>query len=199
MRTIKYNSQRDNINVGGFRPFWQCFSTASFMLMSFYSSKIRAFDDGMLSLYLDDVEASVGKQGIGEEIRKKYKWITGRTSFWWLVQRAGIQKWLDREGMKGTVVFRENVPFGELKGILKDRPVIIQTYKIPPLRGGHIILAVDTDENYIICNDPFGDARTKYRNHNGKNVRYNDGWLKRYTGNKVRCIYWMEDAWKKKK
>ena len=70
---INYNSQRDNISFAGkFPGFWQCFTTCSWMLMSYYCDKIKAGDDKGLSLYLDDVEAIVGKPGIGEKIKNKY-------------------------------------------------------------------------------------------------------------------------------
>ena len=206
-REIAYNSQRDNIQyfltkVSGsvrkvrkrFNAWWQCFSTSSWMFMSFYSSKIRAFGDDMLAKYLDDVEASVGKPGIAERVMSQVNYITGRTSFWWIIQKAGIEKWLGREGLKGSIVFIDRtMPFEQLYTLLESGPVILQTKKMGGLKGGHIILAVDYDKDgTIIAHDPFGNARTNYRDHNGSNVRYNPEWLKKYTGKKIRCIYYTE-------
>ena len=88
---MKYNSQRDNFSFGGrFRGNVQCFSTSAFMFMGAYSEKIRNGGDEMLKKYVDDVEITVGHRGIGEKIKERFSWITGRTSYWWLVQKHGI-------------------------------------------------------------------------------------------------------------
>lgn len=189
---IKYNSQRDNIDFGGkFKGNCQCFSTCSWMFMSYYSSKIAAFDDGMLSKYVDDVETTVGKKGIGEQVKERFRWITGRTSYWWLINKYGIEKWLWREGINGNAVFKDkNISFNNLTKLVDNGPVILQTKKMGSLHGGHIILAVGYTESHIIVADPYGNALTNYKDHNGENVLYHKDWLKKYTGSMIRCIYW---------
>jgi hypothetical protein len=199
---VKYNSQRDNIQyfkntitgiIKRFNAWWQCFSTCAWMFMSNYSSKIYAFGDKMLSKYLDDVESTIGEKGIAEKTKKRFNWITGRTSLWWLIQKYGIEKWLWREGIKGNAIFRDkDISFNELSKLLDKGPVILQTKKIGGLKGGHIILAIGYTDKQIICHDPFGNALTKYRDHNGDSVHYPKEWLKKYTGSMIRCIYWRE-------
>lgn len=194
---IDYNSQRDNFTFKNkFKSFWQCFSTSAWKLISYYTD-YDATDDEMLAIYLDDVEASVGKPGIGEKIRQKYKWITKETSYWWLVQQAGLEKWLWRQGIKGSAIYCDikgadrQATFDEIEYFLDEfSPVILQTKKMGGLKGGHIILAVGYDSENIICHDPFGNALTKYTDHDGKYVLYPKDFLIKYTGNKIRCIYW---------
>lgn len=192
---VQYNSQRDNFNFKGkFMGGSQCFSTCAWMFMSYFSPSIKANDDKALSIYVDDVEAFVGGKGIAEKIIKKYNWITGKTSLWWLVQQAGIEKWLKDFKVKGKVVFSDlEYDFDNLKTLLEKSPVILGTNKIGGVRGGHIILVVGYNDNYnnFIVNDPYGDAKTKYKDHNGENVEYSYDFLKKYAlyDNKIRCMY----------
>ena len=189
---INYNSQRDNINFGGkFPGFWQCFTTCAWMFMSYYSKSIDATDDNGLASYLDDVEMMIGKPGIGEKIKNKYKWITGHTSEWWLVQRNGIEAWLWRQGLRGNAVFRDlTVPFDDLRSLINGGPVILGTSKLGGLPGGHIILAIGYDDDGIICHDPYGNALSQYESANGAGIMYPDIILKAATGEKIRCMYW---------
>jgi len=192
IHTIDYNSQRDNISTGGFRAYWQCFSTSVWMFMSFYSSKIIAENDNDLYEYLDDVEDSIGKPGIGEIVKRKFSWITGRTSFWWLIQLEGIKKWLHARSVKGNAFFIDNtIEFEKIRKYLDKGPLILQTKRMGGLPGGHIILAIGYTENAIICHDPFGDAVSNYKNTRGDAVVYQDSYLKKYTGNKIRFIHWV--------
>lgn len=189
---IGYNSQRNNFDFAGkFKGWAQCFSTCAWMFMSFYSENIIATDDAGLSDYVDDVDATVGKPGIAEDIVRKTKYITGKTSLWWDVQKEGIEKWLWKNGCHGLAVFQErplsDASFSEL---IKKGPVILGTTKMGGLPGGHIILAIGETDRGIICHDPFGDARGNYISHDGNAVEYPREFLKKYIGQKVRCIYW---------
>jgi hypothetical protein len=162
------------------------------MFISFYNDNIDAKDDGGLARYLDDVEDSLGKPGIGEVIKRKYNWIRGSTSYWWLVQQAGIQKWLDKDGIQGKVIFSEkNFSFDTLPRLLEDGPVILNTAGLGST-AGHIILAVGYDEENIICHDPYGDAKTNYANINGESVEYPKNYLVNYTGQMPICIYFKK-------
>lgn len=189
---IGYNSQRNNFNFAGKFPGWtQCFSTSAWMFMSFYSPDIKAADDSSLAVYVDDVEETVGKPGIAEKAKRKFNWITGKTSLWWLIQKDGIESWLWRHGVKGQVVFRDSdFPFGVLPTIIDHGPVILGTTKMGGLSGGHIILAVGYDDNNIICHDPYGNAQTNYKDEKGAFVKYPHDFLRKYTGEKIRCMYW---------
>ena len=187
---IDYNKQRDNVNFKGkFSGWWQCFSTSAWMFMSFYTDRIRATNDDDLGIYVDDVEALVGEPGIAEEVMRKIKWITGSSSIWWEVQKAGIEKWLIRSGVEKDIIYDPKMPFDELRARLVKGPVILGTSKMGGLSEGHVILAVGATEDAIECHDPFGDALTYYRNDNGKYVIYQDKYLRKFTGEKIRCIY----------
>jgi len=160
--------------------------------MSFYSENILAEDDKGLAQYVDDVEATVGKPGIAEKVMRKIKFITGKTSLWWAVQKEGVEAWLWRNGVKGAAIFREsNLGFDSLSEILKTGPVILGTTKMGKLPGGHIILAIGETPEAIVCNDPYGDALGNYINQDGRAVEYPKTFLRKYTGEKVRCIYWQ--------
>ncbi|MCK5606136.1 hypothetical protein KAR91_29830 [Candidatus Pacearchaeota archaeon] len=189
---IGYNSQIDNDDFKGRFSGWrQCFTTSAWMFMSFYSKNIAAEDDFDLSVYFDDVEASVGTPGIGEKIKRKYKWITGSTSLWWLTQKEGVEKWLWKNGVEGDALFCEEDEFPNFYALLRHGPVILGTKKIGGLRGGHIILLTGFEKNgdYIV-HDPFGDATTNYANRNGECVIYPESMLRKHTGKIVRCMYW---------
>lgn len=191
---IDYNSQRDNYSFNGkFKGFIQCFSTSSFMLMSYFSNNMKG--DDRLKEYVDDVESTVGKPGIAEKVKKKFNWITGRTSLWWLVQKYGIEKWLWNNGVEGDCIFSDcEHSIYKLPELLKISPVILGTNKIGGLKGGHIILVIGYESGVFICHDPYGNARHNYKDHNGDSVEYTLEYLKKYTdmkNGKIRCMYWQ--------
>ena len=43
----------------------------------------------------------------------------------------------------------------------------------------------------LICHDPYGDAKGSYVNQDGQAVEYPKEFLRKYTGEKIRCIYWI--------
>jgi hypothetical protein len=159
------------------------------MLMSFYSKNILGNDDTLLAEYVDDVEVKVGKAGIAEQIIQKVKWITGFSSLWWAVQQAGIEKWLLANSVKGKAVFVDGGTFPKLNEALIFGPVIVGTKKMGGLPGGHIILLTGFNGIDYIANDPFGNATTLYKNQNGESVVYPYEFLKKYTGEKPRYMY----------
>jgi len=191
---ISYNSQRDNYNFSGKFSAWsQCFSTCSWMFMSYYSSLYDGSDDKGLRYYVDNVEATVGKKGIGEKVRKKFSWIAGRTSLWWLTQKDGIEHYLWTSGVKGQVVFVEDrkKSLDHLKLKVQNGPVILGTKKIGGLPGGHIILLVGVSEKGFYVNDPFGNATKNYKDHDGDTILYPFEYIEKYLGNVLRYIYWV--------
>lgn len=189
LHKVVYNSQRNNINFNGKFSGWrQCFTSCAWMLMSYYSKDIKGGDDEALSIYFDDVEDSVGHPGIGERIKMKFKWIRGKTSYWWKVQQEGIEHWLWQRGVKGNAIFQKKIKFQDLYRLIQEGPVIIGTKKMGGLKGGHIILCVGKN----VYHDPFGDAKTNYRSHIGANVVYPREFLEKYTGEEILCIYWKK-------
>ena len=190
MHNVGYNSQRDNKDFGTFSGFRQCFTTCSWMLMSYYSDMIDVNNDSALACYFDDVEDSVGKSGIGEKIKRRYDWIKKNTSYWWLVQQAGIELWLHRYKVDEHVTYCDSCPVHKIRDILDNGPVIIGTRKLGGLPGGHIILLVGYNDNGFYVNDPFGDASTNYVSHTGYQVYYpNDFLIPKLDGG--RCLFWV--------
>ena len=187
---IGFNSQRDNENFNGkFPGYVQCFSTSVWMLMSYYSLQIDALNDKQLAKYVDDVEASVGSiPALAEELKKKDPSVTGKTSLLWMVQKAGLQLWLDNLKVKGKAVCELSADFSKIKTLLKDRPVVIGTSKMGGLPGGHIVLGIGYDDIHTVCHDPYGDARTKYKEQRGASVYYEDKFLEKYFSGRI--LYW---------
>jgi len=180
MRKIKFNSQRNNYDFAGkFKGYQQCFATSAWMFMSFFSELFRADDDKQLSRYVDDVCNEVGETGIGEE-EAKYNKLSGNSAYYWLVQVAAIKKWLGQAGKKIAISYDSETTADKIKSALKNSPVIVGTNRLGGLKGGHIILIVDIDGEDFIVNDPYGNAQTNYKDHNGDSVRYPVAWLSKY-------------------
>jgi hypothetical protein len=192
LHEVGFNSQRDNENFNGKFSGWkQCFTTCAWMFMSFYTENIDVYDDIELARYFDDVEDSVGNPGIGEQVKRKYKWITGNTSYWWHVQKKGIEEWLWKNGVWGDMHYCEDNVFSNLYNVVKNGPMILGTKKLGGLKGGHIILVIGyNDDGDFIVNDPFGDANTLYKNWQGVNVVYPRDMLEDHTGKITRYMYW---------
>lgn len=179
MRQVTYNKQRDNHSFGG-KDYGncQCMTTSVWMLMSYYTPKIKGDDDKGLALYHDDVEIKVGKPGIAEKLVQQYNWITGKTSRWWLIQRDASTIWLNKMGVPGKTIFKEGGSWIELDEALYNGPVVLGTKKLGGLRGGHIILVIEKSGGQYICHDPFGDAMTNYENHDGSYIKYPEHYLR---------------------
>ena len=162
MREIGYNSQINNIPVNGIGGSSQCFATSAWMFLSFYCDKINAEDDKALSEYVKDVTAH-GAQ-------REYEWTAQQTEIQKHIHDAGVagivKIGIDLDNDKGLLTV------DQLKLLLLVGPVIIGTKKMAGLPGGHIILAVDYNDDGIICNDPYGNALTHYADKNGKGVVY---------------------------
>ena len=192
MRPIKYNSQRDNFDFQGtFKGNKQCFSTCAWMFLSYFIPAILGDNDNGLAKYVDDVEVKVGTEpSIAEEVFKE----SGFSSFWWSVQKVGIQRWLDYYLTGKTVIF-ENLTesYSSLSDIIKKSPIILGTNKMGGLSGGHIILLTDRINDGFFVHDPYGNATTLYVDHNGSNVFYSDSFLTKYSifgqNNRVRFMY----------
>jgi uncharacterized protein YvpB len=188
---IGYNSQVDNYSWWNIFPGWtQCFSTSAWMFMSFFSAKIEVKNDTQLAQYVDDVEDTVGKPGIGELIKRKYNWVKGATSLWWLVQEAGITKWLNSFGVSGHAKFTNGGSYVDIALKLEKGPVIIGTYKLKGLSGGHIILLVGFDGTNFIVNDPYGDANSWYKDKDGLAKKYPVALITSVCGIKPLYISW---------
>jgi len=179
-RKIVYNSQRNNIEENMLSSYSQCFSTSAWMLLSYYCKEYHADDDIALSKYVETCE------------EKKVHYP--HPSLLWVVQQQVMQKYLDDAEFDGKVIFKDgDWPIADLYDTVEKTPVIIGTKKLATLPNGHIILLVDIVgvESFDV-NDPFGDANTDYKDHNGDSVIYTLDFLRPHidTGNgKCRIIY----------
>ena len=183
---VKYNSQRDNFSFAGTFPGWkQCFSTCAYMMMTYYWGVSGSDHD--LAAYVDDVEAGVGKKGIAETIKRA--WMGRFTSYWMVVQQAGINKWMRGKGLHGETIWGNGHWF-ELDEVLKDGPVILHTNKIGGLKGGHLVLVIGMDDEYYYLHDPYGVPWTNYVDTNGESVPVRKTYLKKYTDKKPLFMYW---------
>lgn len=192
---VGYNAQDNNIDFGKVFPGWaQCMTTCAWMLMCFLCPSMKSNDDNSLAQYLDDVEVDIGNPGIGEWVKRKFPWINGHTSYWWLTQKYGMEKWLWRNGIAGEAVFENGVPFEKLQEFLTYGPVIMGTDKIGGLPGGHIILVSGISATGYIIKDPFGNAMTNYKSKNGDGVLYPAFYLREHAGETINCMYWRPKA-----
>lgn len=175
---FKYNSQRDNFNFNGqFMGWSQCFSTCAWMFISYYIDAIDGADDQGLKIYVDEVEQKVGSRGLGESIASTYN-IKGHSSLYWVVQKAGIEKYFQDYGCNVALKYIENGrTVNDLIGVLKKGNIaILGTNKIGGLESGHIVLVTNYFEHsngsHFEVYDPFGNATTNYQDHDGEAVLY---------------------------
>jgi len=143
--------------------------------------------------YFDDVEVLYGQKGIGEESMKKHNLSLVakdgsrvRSGQFWAVHCDAANKYLAPKKAVWSEItwqaFRERLAKG---------PCVLGT-KIPP-SDGHIIVVLGFDGQNYICNDPYGNGKTKYTDTNGEGVKYDSRWLESvasYNG-KARAM-WVE-------
>lgn len=163
---IKYNSQRDNDSWGGkLQPWVQCFYTTCIMLLSRYIPDFEKREKE--TEYVDDIEVFVGKPGLGEQIIAK-EHLSGRSGQYWVVQQAGIMKYMALSGRKGKCIFSAAMPIAEVvDSIDAGNPVAVGT----DFGQGHVMLICGHDELGLFCEDPFGKG-PDYKDTNGHQVHY---------------------------
>ena len=209
MESLGYNTQRDNDDFGGrVSGHVQCFSTCAWMFMAYYDAGVDAGDDRGLRAYVDDVESRVGVPragaGTAEWVIARDKAIRQaveagmRSMYFWRVHAHAIEVRLHRAGVSGTCVYREGMRLAVLDKALARGPVILATNKLGGLRGGHVILLLGKQgqDGYIV-HDPYGDARSGYRNHDGNRVLYGRDLLTTHATDKGRvrrCLYWTRNT-----
>jgi len=176
MRTVGFNSQRNNLKVNSLGAYSQCFTTANWARMSYYCDAIKADDDAGLADFLKQVETVMGP----------HIEAVPHPSLYFDVQQKCVTSLLNLMGVSGRDVFESAVTMDRLYKLLQFGPVTIGTNKLGGLSNGHIILAVDRDT----YNDPFGDANDNYKNTNGEGVTYKREMIApHFTGN---VLYWSK-------
>ena len=115
-----------------------------------------------------------------EEVMEEEHIKKGNSGYFWVVQEAGIQKWLDKVGKEYYATWVEGGSYEQLIKALEENPVIFGTKKLGRLKGGHIILLNEHVNYYFHVNDPYGDARIDYKNISGGNIVYTEDFLLPY-------------------
>ena len=178
---IKYNSQRDNDPFGGQRlANAQCFPTCAWMFLAHFIREIDATDDKGLAQFFNEIEEKIVGGSIIEQFRREFPNSNipqgVYTSVYWDVECYGVNKYFERYGVNKKAVWEE-VNFGNLRDILFGSPVVFGTNLTA---AGHIILLKGYDDNGFYANDPWGDAKTDYKNTDGDT--WYDNELVRSTG-----------------
>jgi len=170
--------------------------------MAYYAPAIDARDDKGLCRYVDDVETSVGEAGSAEAMMREDRRMRDlvargtKSMFFWAIHRHAIEGFLHREGVRGRCVFCETMTLDDVDSVLEDGPVIMGTTALGGLKGGHVILLISKarHKNAYYVNDPYGDARTRYRQHDGCGVLYARKRIERHGtrhGRVCRCMFWQ--------
>jgi hypothetical protein len=199
LHIVGYNSQRNNFSFGGkFQGYKQCFSTSAFMFISFYSKKIISGSDDQLAWYVDQVEASVGTRGIAENVIGKIPWIPfSGSSYWWDVQKSGINSVFEDHGVKKIADWYNKGTWDQFDSCLNYGPIIVGTKKIGGLPGGHIVLCIGKYNDSYYLNDPYGNPLSNYSDENGSCIKVQKEWFRMQCENtagrdKVRFMYAKE-------
>lgn len=194
----------DGILSRGIPPWAQCFYASVVMFLTFYLRNVDV--QALYDEYFDDIETSVGSEGIGEDFMRRHNLamvhemdgerVRERSGRWWSIQCSGASHYLQRFGSIFAARWAE-IPWAEVRRRLEDGPVVLGT-KIPP-SSGHIILLVGMtpDRRFYIAKDPYGDGRSGYRTRaSGDGLLYGAEWLESHAsyGAGIARAMWAEPA-----
>lgn len=158
LNEIVYFSQRNNYGS----PFNECFPTSMVMMMA-NNLDVTPVDQTLRAFMEDDL--------FDHFIEKTHKRTSAK--YEWKIERDMANKWLGKSNMlkPDPVVWREGMTTIEIEiEIDNGRMVVVGTDKLGGLPGGHIVCIGGYDELNFYLWDPFGDYRTRYGDHNGRNI-----------------------------
>jgi hypothetical protein len=191
-RVKGHNSQGNNINFDKEISGWiQCFATSDWMFLSYLTDGYYDINDDVgIARFLTTL--LTGGEDVGAEPRPIPK--NHDEMFLWSKNFDMIKKYLLIAGCNKKIEYSgdNGFSFDQIYGILKSRPMIIGTYKIGGLPGGHIIVADHIDPNGdIVVKDPAGDARMNYKAGSGDGAVYPLQMCKDHFGQngKIHSIY----------
>lgn len=183
-----YHNQRLKPSVPGVPNWAQCFYCSVVMLIEHYVG------GDLYAKYFDDVEVLYGQKGIGEESMKRHNLSLVakngsrvRSGQFWAVHCDAANKYLAPK----KAVWSE-ITWDAFRARLLKGPCVLGT-KIPP-SDGHIIVVLGYDGQNYICNDPYGNGKTGYKDANGGElVKYDGRWLESVSAvpGKARAM-WVE-------
>ncbi len=162
---VQYFSQRDNESKDGVvNGSNMCNLTSLAMVMEYNGIDVgngtKQYED---RLYEIAKELGLGGDNLWEKTEKVYEGIIEHIN---KLNSTNYQIIVTNEK-------REHKQFEDIAKSLinQHKPVITSGY----FPNGHIITIVGYDDTGWIAHDPYGDARTKYTNTNGRYVHYNYG------------------------
>lgn len=173
---MRYNSQRDN----RIDPFKTCFPTSVSMTIRTLEQRKEKPRTEWQSTTLDDEMSVDIKNNM-----TKFQQITTKLAGKWAAKynpRYVFKFWdwyiEDKAGYETDFLWKPSIE--KIKSYIdKDLPVIVST-KLGGLKGHIVVICGYDDSDNMICNDPFGDANTKYKEHHGIKRTYSDfnSWFK---------------------
>lgn len=186
----------------------QCFYASAVMFLGAFPGIVKPDSAYQyLADYVDALEPTFGKPGIGERLLRRYN-LTGRIGQYWIAHRDAISATLEAAGVDaGRLVYVETgATRDELARALRFAPAIVATSGLPYARGGrvdalggHIVLLAQGQGAHYDLFDPFGNPLTDYRDRDGEAVPVTLDWLDPYLlratgGAGRRLLYWHPES-----
>lgn len=158
---LTYYTQRNNWGDS----YSECFPTS--MVMAMVNNGVEKVDPTLRKFMIDDLFAHF--------IELTYR--SKEAKYYWDKEKDSCIKWLNKSpyfnnSSKHYVAWIEGATYEQIcKEIDEGYTVVLGTYKLGGLKGGHVLTVVGYDENRnFILYDPFGDPNTNYKSKNGKGV-----------------------------
>ena len=184
INNVPFMTQRDNSLFKNS----SCYPTSVSMCIKYIMTidKLSAEDIGLPDNM--QIEDFLTKLSMSKEIKSwaKRKWgswvhsrLKGLRTFA-LIEDHMFNRLMNSFGYKST--FRKDLTFEDFCNIMeKNKLPMPMRGKFPILLGGgHICTAIgfNYQTGTIVMNDPFGNAHTRYKDHDGEGVRYQvDKWF----------------------
>lgn len=178
---VKNNRQQNNTAFKGLPGSSQCGPTSCAMLLSHFIP--RYTEDKAVAELIQEIEPMYGTPTIGQAVLAAMPWMKGKrlTAFGdtyphvinAILKRHGIKKVAKFQGTGGT-------DQDMIKAIDGGSPCLLSTMLSS---SGHFILVIGYEMNKSgqvqawICNDPYGNALTGYKDAKGDAVSYPWGFL----------------------
>jgi len=176
---MEYNNQYDNPNFNRrFLGSIQCGLTANVIKDGWYSDRLNGSDDKQLKWIAQMSEEKAGGKLAKWAIKakKKWPWINGYTTQWWLTLGYVSEQLLSSHWIKGKSKICLNYSTELLFKVMEYQvPVLVCTYKLglkKKLKGGHYLLITgyNYDDDTFYITDPAGNWMDYKNDKNGASV-----------------------------
>ena len=191
-KTGKISEKTQKIKIHNYQ---QCFVSSVYMYLSYYLDKspdTKTFEKEYLQNInsLKFIEKLTADGYLKNNAYNEWLNYPGNKAYLWGSNYAMIRSILQDEHEE--VKYSLGLTLDEIVTKKKeDAPAIISTNKLGGLSGGHVIIFQKIAGDKAICFDPYGDATTNYKNHNGDGVEYPLELLNKYSSGGrgyFRCI-----------